>query len=297
MEVRMTTIAQVAVTMQTVLSTTADAAAQRTRFVQRPRRAKLTGSTFTQTLVFGWLADPDASLDSLAQTAAAVGVPITPQALDQRFTPVAAACLQQVLAATVTHLIAADPVAVPVLQRFPHVVVQDSSTIVLPNALADVWQGCGGDPQYHTQASIKLGVQFDLTTGALVEPFLEHGRTHDRASQVQHARLPIGSLRITDTGFVQLPLLAELRADGVFWLSRLHQNVAVYNRAGQVLDLASMLPAQRSCIDEPVYLGKTQRVLRPGWWRCASHPRSRTNGGGACAWMPNGAVSPSAHGA
>jgi hypothetical protein len=70
----MTTIPQVAAAMQTVLTTTADTAARRTRFVQRPRKAKLTGSTFTQTLVFGWLADPDASLDSLAQTAAAVGV-------------------------------------------------------------------------------------------------------------------------------------------------------------------------------------------------------------------------------
>jgi len=143
----MTTIPQVAAALQTVLSTTADAAALHTRFVQRPRKAKLSGSTFAQTLVFGWLADPDASLDSLAQTAAAAGVPITPQGLDQRFTPAAAACLHKVLAAAVTQLIAADPVAVPLLQRFPHIVVQDSSTIVLPNALAEVWRGCGGDPQ------------------------------------------------------------------------------------------------------------------------------------------------------
>jgi hypothetical protein len=81
LELRMTTIAQVAAAMQTILSTTADAAAHRPRFVQRPRRAKLTGSTFAQTLVFGWLADPDASLDSLAQTAAAVGAPHTHQAI------------------------------------------------------------------------------------------------------------------------------------------------------------------------------------------------------------------------
>lgn len=94
----MTTIPQVAAAMQHVLSTTADAAAQHTRFMQRPRKAKLTGSTFAQTLVFGWLADPDARLDRLTQTAAALGVPITPQALDQRFTPAAAACLEACLA-------------------------------------------------------------------------------------------------------------------------------------------------------------------------------------------------------
>ncbi len=150
----MGTIPHVATIIQTVLTTVADTAGQHTRFVQRPRRAKLTGSTFAQTLVFGWLADPTASLDSLAQTAAAVGAPITAQALDQRFTPAAAACLQEVLAATLHHVVTAKPVAVPVLQRFPHVVVQDSSTIVLPNALAEVWRGCGGDPHYRTQAAL-----------------------------------------------------------------------------------------------------------------------------------------------
>jgi len=246
--------------MHAVLSTTADIAARRSHFVQRPRRAKFTGSTFVQTLVFGWLADPAASLDSLAQTAAAVGVPVTPQALDQRFTPAAAPCLQEVLAATLQRPDAADPVAVPLLQRFPHVVVQDSSTIVLPNALTEVWRGCGGDVQYQTQASVKLGVQFDLTTGALLGPFLEHGRTHDRASQVQHVCLPAGSLRITDTGFVHLPLLTDLNAAGVFWLSRLHSNVTVYDGAGRMLDLAYGRCAERPYIDEPMYLGKTQRV-------------------------------------
>jgi hypothetical protein len=163
----MVTIPHVATIIQTVLTTVADTAGQHTRFVQRPRRAKLTGSTFTQTLVFGWLADPDASLDSLAQTVAAVGAPITAQALDQRFTPAAAGCLQEVLAATLQQVVAADSVAVPLLRRFPHVVVKDPSTVVLPNALAEVWRGCGGDAHYNTQASVKLGVQYDLTTVAL----------------------------------------------------------------------------------------------------------------------------------
>ena len=91
-------------------------------------------------------------------------------------------------------------------------------------------------------------------------PFLEHGRTHDRASQVQHMRMPAESLRITDTGFVHLPLLADMNADGVFWLSRLHTNVAVYASAGQVLDLVRWLPTHQVSVDEPVYLGKAQRV-------------------------------------
>ena len=71
----MVTIAQVAQVMQTVLTTTARAEGQRSGFVQRA--GKLDGASWTQTLVFGWLANPAATLDELAQTAAVVGVGIT----------------------------------------------------------------------------------------------------------------------------------------------------------------------------------------------------------------------------
>ena len=119
----MTRIPQVAQAMQTVLTTFADQAGRDSDFIVR--ESKLTGSTFVQTLVFGWLADPQATLEALAQTAAAVGVTITAQGLDQRFSETAAACLEQVLAAAVTQVIAADPVAVPILSRFAAVQVRD----------------------------------------------------------------------------------------------------------------------------------------------------------------------------
>src|SRR2546429_618880 len=48
----MTTVPQLAQTLQTVFTTTADAAARATGFVQR--RSKLTGAAFVQALVFGW---------------------------------------------------------------------------------------------------------------------------------------------------------------------------------------------------------------------------------------------------
>src|SRR3712207_6995400 len=60
-----------------------------------------------------------------------LGVRITPQALDQRFTESAAACLEQVLAAAVAQVIAAAPLAIPILERFGAVEVHDSTTITL----------------------------------------------------------------------------------------------------------------------------------------------------------------------
>ena len=78
----MLTVTQVAKAMQTVLTKAANQAGRTTGFIKR--EVKLSGATFCQSLVFGWLANPEASLEELSQTAALVGVQITPQGLDQR---------------------------------------------------------------------------------------------------------------------------------------------------------------------------------------------------------------------
>src|SRR5437867_11223033 len=121
----MLTIPRVARVLQTVLTDTADELARTTGFLKRQR--KFTGSSFVQMLVFGLLDDPDASLEQLAQTAAAAGVAVRRQSVAERFTPQAAALLRGVLQAAVLQLLAAEPVAIPLLRRFPAVVVPDSS--------------------------------------------------------------------------------------------------------------------------------------------------------------------------
>src|SRR5687768_13874335 len=93
----MNSIEQVATAMQDVLGFTAYRLGRETSFVQRD--SKLDGARFAQTLVFSYLANPDASLSDLTQTAAALGVQISPEGLTQRFSPSAAALLQQLLAA------------------------------------------------------------------------------------------------------------------------------------------------------------------------------------------------------
>ncbi len=109
-------IAQVADALQDVFGEVAQRLARETRFVQR--ESKLGGAHFVQTLVFTYLANPDATLEELSQTAAALNVAITPAGLTQRFTAEAATFLQEVLAAAVTRTLAADPLAIPLLERF-----------------------------------------------------------------------------------------------------------------------------------------------------------------------------------
>src|SRR3954468_18579984 len=161
----MDTIAQVSAASRTVLTTVAEQAAWQTGWVQRA--SPLTGARLVQTLVFGWLRRPTATGSELASTAAQVGAPVTPQALHQRLGARAARCLQQVLAAALQQVVAAEPTAVPLLARFTAVYIQDSTTIALPDALAAVWPGCGGRVPQGSQAAVKLQVRWELTRGEL----------------------------------------------------------------------------------------------------------------------------------
>ena len=270
----MTTIPQVARTMREILTTTADAAARTTRFVQRT--SPLGGATFTPTLVFGFLGHPQASLEALTQTAATLGVEISPQALDQRFTMAAATCVKQVLDAALTRVITADPVAIPLLARFTAVSVQESSSIVLPDALAAVWQGCGGSTPESTSAALTLPVRLDMRTGRLAVQF-QDGRASDRTVELP-GPLPAGALRLADLGYWSLEALQTLAQQGVFWLSRLQLQTAVYAAAGDRQDLLAFLEASPpNTVEHQMTLGRDQRVpARPS----ASARRTRAPGRG-----------------
>ena len=143
-----------------------------------------------QTLVFGWLALGDATLEELAQTAAVLHVEISPQGLDQRFTHKTADFLLDLLKASVNEVVATQPVAIEILQRFNGVYLIDSSVIHLPDELAEVWSGCGGSSERNTASAVKLQVGLELATGLLIGPELGHGRTQDKGSMLQHQSRP-----------------------------------------------------------------------------------------------------------
>jgi Transposase DDE domain len=237
----METIAQVSTAMQTVLTTLAAEADVELRYTKRPDLAKFSASTLVQTLVFGWLAHPDATVEQLAQMAATVGVEVSPQAIDQRFTVATAALLRTVLLGSVQQVIASDPVAIPILQRFTGVRVHDSTTIVLPDVLADHAQGCGGQTATNTAAALKCGLQLDLLTGAYTHLDLADGRAADQRLPLNHAPLPPGTLRLADLGFLDLGGLATLAAAGAYFLSKLSASMTLSDGSQSPVALPSFM--------------------------------------------------------
>ena len=255
----MTTIPQVATLMQQILTDEAERAGVQTGFVQRSD-AKVTGSIFTQSLVFGLGANPQASLGALTQTVAALGVEVSVEALHQRFDRSAASCLEQVLGAAVRQIVAADPIVLPILDRFSEVVIQDSTVISLPEALAAVWQGCGNGNDHAGNAALKLHLALDLRSGRLRGPTLHNGREPDVTAAVAQD-LPPGAVRLVDLGFWDLAVLDGLRQRGVYWFSRMQAMTAVQTADGQWWQLLDLLHATPDAtVDLAVRLGREDQV-------------------------------------
>ena len=178
--------------MQYILGEYSNEAARQTGFIQR--QGKLSGAAFVQSLVFGWLQKSQASLGELRQTVASVGNKISPQALEQRFTPQAAELMLRVLEQAVSQIVVAQPAVLPLLQRFEAVYVVDSSTINLPPELAPLYRGCGkaGSANY---AGLKLHLQLDLLSGALSHFEISEARQPDAKSVLAKAGVAKGTLR------------------------------------------------------------------------------------------------------
>ena len=223
----MDTIAQVEGAIRALLLEAAAALARPSGLVKRA--SKLTGPLFVQTLVLGWLDQPDASLEQLCQVAASRGVSISPQGLEQRFSADAAEFMKEILKAAVGQMIRVTSTkATALLDRFSGVVLQDSSIINLPAVLADEWRGCGDKSGGH-QAGLKVEVRLDALTGRLLGPLVESARTQDKTSAISQAPLEPGALGLQDLGYFSLTHLKAMAQAGGYFLCRLQAQTAIYD--------------------------------------------------------------------
>ena len=101
----MSIIAEVAVTIQQLFGVIAETVAKDHPVILR--RRKFTAASLAQTFVFGFLDQPDADDEKLAQTAALFGPPVTPQAVEQRFTDRTARFLEALFRAATRQVVAA----------------------------------------------------------------------------------------------------------------------------------------------------------------------------------------------
>jgi len=241
-------------TLQTLLTDVADTAAKQSGFIRRVR--KITGAGFVQALVLQWMADPKAKQEDLA---AELGV--TTASLQERFNDRAADCLRRVLNHAMGCLFQARPETIPLLRRFPAVVLEDSTTSPLPASLAEEYPGCGGSEPEAGQAGLKLMARLEVITGSveLLEPM--PARTSDRTSGQSLSPLPPGSLRLADLGFFDLQRMSRDTEQGLFWISRVPAKLTVHGERRSAKNIADWLRGQTSDrIDTIVSVGTKQRL-------------------------------------
>jgi hypothetical protein len=198
-------------------------------------------------LIFGWQANPQASLEELCQSAGAYGVKISPQGLQERLNSVAATeFLRQLLMKGTTYLVQSQCKRNDLLASFAGIYIQDSSKIRLPNSLHTIWQGNKND-----EAALKIQAVLDYQLGSL-ELSLASGQVHD--SPLQSTELPLGCLRLADLGYFNTQVFKKLTQDGVWWVSRVPSRAGVWKN-GSITHLAHWLQAYSdSTIDQTIEL-------------------------------------------
>jgi hypothetical protein len=212
-------------------------------------------------LVFGFQQHPQASLEDLASTAEIRDVSVTDTAVDKRFTPACARFLHAIVEELTSVVVeAAQDVPIRLLRRFSAVILEDSSSMTLPDALAEQWQGCGGT-QDHTAAAVKLHVRWELKRGRLWGPKLTDGRTSDRSSPFNEQEVVPGSLYVEDLGYFNQSRLAERHRAGAYSLTRLQAGTALYTRKGQRLCIQDVVPQRVGQLKElRVLVGARERL-------------------------------------
>jgi hypothetical protein len=256
----MSSISQVSDALRHVLTTRAQELERETGFVQRST-AQLDGPTFVHTTVFGWMDMPEASYPQLRHVAASLGVPVSSQAVEQRFGAESATLLREVLQEAVGEVLCSEASAPELLRRFNGVYVQDGTIISLPVELRDEWRGCGGSTPEVGQSSMRVQVRLDLAQGGMQGPWLQEGRAAERSGEAHEAPLPQGCLYNVDAGYFTLTQMRAHGKAGCYWLTAANAGTLLIDERGQCWDLVSFLGAQRADeVDVQICLGKHERL-------------------------------------
>jgi hypothetical protein len=251
-------VARAGAAVQELFGPLAVAADQDSRVVLR--RRKFTPASLARTFVLGFLQNPDASAEELAQVAAQCGAAVTPQAVEQRQTPRLVGFLEDLFRRGVRVVVGSDRSLAPLLERFTAVTLLDSTVIELPDGQHDRFPGCGGS-HGSGQAALKLQTELDLRTGALAHVGVEPGRRTDAATERQQVRRGPGALRITDLGYFCLAVFAAVVGAGEHFLSRLQFGTGVRLPGGSAVDLMRWLAGRpERLVDRAIELGLKRRL-------------------------------------
>lgn len=200
----------------------------------------MTGAGFAQTLVLGGLAQPEATRKQQHQAANQVGMAVSVQGLEQRFTEAAVGFMRSLLELGLEQMVRGE-VTGTMLPQFNGVYITDCTRLV--------WGKTG----------VKMGVRWELQQGQL-QAHLSELKQHDQKTAVVEYALPNGALHLGDLGFFKLKRFQTWSAQGVYWLTRFKVGTRLRTVEGETLDLLRLLETTTEPIVMPVQVGLKSAV-------------------------------------
>lgn len=252
------TVTTLAGILQSLFIGDADELARITNLVKR--RRTLTGSVFSQVLVFGWLAHPRAGLEELADFALVQGIEVSFQAIDNRINEQAVDFFQRLLCSALEYgcQTTAEAEVLPLLERFEGVFVFDTTDIAMPRCMLPEFPSCN-----EGQAACGILTCLELSRFGLVDLQVAPARDNDLSFDLAHTGLPEGALRLADLGFFNLDLLESYDREGVFYISRYKPNMNLSELDGNEFSLVEYLDRQRGdVVDTWIFAGKKRVKTR-----------------------------------
>jgi hypothetical protein len=199
----------VSTALQQHLGTSLDELARDCGVVVRQR--KFSGQTLLRMLVITLLQKPDATWWDFLVTATQLGLQLSQTAVEKRFAAGQPLVdfLRQALERALQQTMDSQPDRAALLQRFTAVLLGDSTTIALPDELADTFLGCGGTHDT-SAAALKIQVLWDLKSGRVERLLVEAGRASDAKSPIALEQAEPGTLLVYDLGYFSVARFAAL---------------------------------------------------------------------------------------
>jgi len=190
------------------------------------------------------------------------GCTISKQAIDSRINEEFVDFLERILAAVLLQqsgLKAEWAEASDLFRAFPRVLVQDSTTLPLHPQLVDDFPGPTN--QHGQSATAKLQIVIDLLQERLCHfelgAFTENDQS--KAFDILQIAQP-GDLIVRDLGYFVLAALKQLNEKGIFFVSRLRHEIAIFEPGSDQRIMLLELLIRYGCLDMDIELGRNERV-------------------------------------
>ena len=189
------------------------------------------------------------------------GESLTKQAIEERMNPETSAMTKMVLEKKLVESITKSKIKgnEKILSKFGDIMIEDSTTIPLPDELSKVFSGNTSRGKKKSLVKIHALYNFSKNTFSFLD-IQDFSRNDQSLSSKALDYLKEGSLLLRDMGFLVLKELKKLLKKGVYVISRKNAQTNVYDlETGEKINLAKEL-RKRHFIDKEVLVGKKEQI-------------------------------------